>query len=62
MQSRDATGADISSSDDFFNIAISNGVSTAMFTAYHIANGLYGISFIPTIAGAYTVTIDMTNE
>ena len=64
MQSRNAVGVGHDVDDDTYTVVLSEdgGTNTFSATATHSVDGLYSASLEPTIAGDYTVTIDLTND
>lgn len=65
MQSRSDAGVALGYSDDNYSVDLSRsdggGTEQLTTTGSHTSNGRYSASMTPTIAGDYTMTVDMTN-
>lgn len=68
IQSRDISGNVLSHNDDTYTVTLTRsdggGSEVHTATATHQADGLYEaiLSPTPTVAGTYTMTLDLTND
>ena len=68
IQSRDTSGNELTHDDDTYSITLTRsdggGSEVLTATATHQSNGLYEATLIPTptVAGTYTMTVDLTND